>query len=76
MDIKELRTYKDSYYDAQDISEKLVKLAAGDENGIEAVKNDLIEAVYELKAMAGNDYNKDYWRTLYNVLLMITERSF
>lgn len=31
----------------------------------------LEEALYNLKIIAGNEYNKDYWRTLYNALQLI-----
>ena len=32
---------------------------------------DLSEAIYQLKAMAQNEYNADYWRTLWNALQML-----
>jgi hypothetical protein len=37
------------------------------------VKEDLENALYCIDAMAQNEYNKDYWRTLYNVLIAISE---
>ena len=33
--------------------------------------NELTEALYQLKAMAQNEYNADYWRTLWNALQML-----
>lgn len=32
---------------------------------------DLSEAIYQLKAMAQNEYNADYWRILWNALQII-----
>ena len=33
---------------------------------------ELLNALYQVKATAQNPYNSDYWRVLYNVLLAIT----
>ena len=43
--------------DAQDYEEEKEKEIA-----------ELEEALYQLQAMAQNEYNKDYWRTLWNAL--------
>lgn len=43
--------------DAQDYEEEKEKEIA-----------ELEEALYQLRAMAQNEYNKDYWRTLWNAL--------
>ena len=60
--MEDLKRYKEtSYYDTydtKDLSEDLM--------------TELENAVYDLKAMAQNQYNKDCYRVLYNVLLVIT----
>ena len=33
-------------------------------------------AIFQLKAMAENEYNNDCWRTLYNVLLGLTNYNW
>ena len=55
------------WFDVEDITEQLLKLV-----NIESqeIKTDLNEALYQLKAVANNPYNSDYYRTLYNILLM------
>lgn len=69
--MKKLRKYNESsYYGNEDITEKLLNIA---EIKDEEIKEELTEAIYQLKAMAENPYNSDYWRILYNVLLKITE---
>lgn len=69
--MEKLRKYNESsYYDNEDITEKLLNIA---EIKDEEIKEELMEAIYQLKAMAKNPYNFDYWRILYNVLLKITE---
>lgn len=57
--------------DPLDIMERLVK-ETGEES--EDVKRDLIDALYDVMAMAQNPHNKDYWRTLYRVLEKFTEK--
>ena len=44
------------------------------ENG-EADRDDLTDALYQLKAIAQNKYNSDYWRTLYKTLQNIALKS-
>ena len=61
---------ENSYYDTGDIAEKLIELSNLDVS--EELKTELDNALFELKAMAENPYNKDYYRVLYNVLLVIT----
>lgn len=39
----------------------------------ENMENDLQEALYQLKTMAENKYNCDYWRTLYKALSAIAD---
>ena len=52
-----------------DIAKTLAMFAGEDENA--EVVDDLTNAIYNLKAYTENNYNSDYWRTLYDVLLVI-----
>lgn len=56
-----------------EIAEKLLEMSkdmdfADYEDGKERIKSELEEALYTIKTLAQNEYNKDYWRTLYKVL--------
>lgn len=64
-----LDNYMNTYPD--EIAETLQKLAARTD---EKINNDLIEVIYQIRAHAQNTYNADYWRTLYKVLVLITEK--
>lgn len=69
--MEELKQYREnSYYNIEDIAEQLIKLSNLDMP--EGLKEELETALYNLKAMAENKYNNDYFRVLYNVLLVIT----
>lgn len=35
----------------------------------------LCDALYQIQAIAENDHNADYWRTLWNCLQMITDSN-
>ena len=62
----------ENYYDCEEIAIVLSKLASGDNTtNVETVK-DLIEVLYNLEAIANNEYNADYYRTFWNVLQKIT----
>ena len=62
----------ENYYDCEEIAIVLSKLASGDNTtNVETVK-DLIEVLYNLKTIANNEYNADYYRTFWNVLQKIT----
>jgi len=54
---------KNMYNDAFDMD-----MIGEDPEILEAWKKDLDEAIYQLKAMAENPYNNDYWRTLVETL--------
>lgn len=41
----------------------------------EQTVHDCMEALYQLKAIAENPYNSDYYRILYNVLVEIAKRD-
>lgn len=69
--LEELKQYKEnSYYNIEDITEQLIELSNLDMP--EDLKEELKAALYYLKAVAENKYNNDYFRVLYNVLLVIT----
>ncbi len=59
-------------YYPQEIAETLCKLADGEADGKPV--EECTEALYQLKAIAENPYNSDYYRTLYKVLERLTER--
>lgn len=64
--MEELKQYREnSYYDAEDISERLIELSNLDP--LEEIKTELDNALFDLKVAAQNQYNKDYYRVLYNV---------
>lgn len=66
MSVEELKQYKNQYYSVEDIAEKLQEQT---NNSGEEIKEELTEALYQLKAIAQNEYNSDCWRVLYNILL-------
>ena len=69
--LEELKQYKENYYySVEDIAEQLIELSNLDMP--EDLKEELKAALYYLKAVAKNKYNNDYFRVLYNVLLVIT----
>lgn len=69
--MEDLRKYNESsYYNGEDIAEKLMSISGIEDNGI---KEELTDAIYQVKAMAENPYNSDHWRILYNVLLKVAE---
>ncbi len=69
--MEELKQYNEnSCYNTEDIVEQLIELSNLDMS--EDLKEELETALYNLKAMAQNKYNKDCFRVLYNVLLVIT----
>ena len=69
--MEDLRKYNESsYYDGEDIAEKLMSISGIEDNGI---KDELTDAIYQVKVMADNPYNSDHWRILYNVLLKAAE---
>ena len=37
------------------------------------IESELQDAIYQLKAIAENPYNSDYWRVLWNALQNMTE---
>lgn len=76
MESEKLKQFNESpYYDCNDIAEKLLELADLDDSDGKLGK-ELLDALYQIKAIAGNPYNSDYYRVLYNVLLKITGMEF
>ena len=74
MYIDELRNFKEKgHYSPENVAEKLLELSnLTNDESVEEIKNDLENALYHLSAIAENKYNKDYFRTFYNALLVIT----
>ena len=69
--MEDLKKFKENtYYDIPDIEEKLVELSNLELS--EELKTELEKALYWLKSAAQNKYDKDCFRVLYNVLLVIT----
>ena len=69
--MEDLKKYSaSSYYGVEDITEKLMRFSEIEDNGI---KEELTDAIYQVKAMAENPYNSDCWKILYNVLLKFAE---
>jgi len=65
-----------NYKDCEEVANRIYDLC-GDMDYIdyqdtkEQDIRDLSEAIYQLKAMAQNEYNANYWRTLWNALQML-----
>ncbi len=79
MPMDELRKYDEAAgYDSGDIAEKLIELSnlCPNVEDPDALYKDVEEALYQIKAIAQNPYNKDFYRVLYNVLLAITGLDF
>lgn len=68
--------YIHSFYPS-DIAENLIKLAGTDENiDNPKTKEGIEEALYQLKAIAENKYNMNYYRILVYCLYLINERNY
>lgn len=75
MIMEELKQYREnSYYDIEDVAEQLIELSNLEPS--EELKQELEDGLDLLQAMAQNEYNKDCFRVLYNVLLVITGNEF
>ena len=59
----------DEYYYPGEIAEAIFK-AASDDDPVEHTKEieEMTDALYQLKAIAENKYNSEYYRTLYKYL--------
>lgn len=69
--MEELKRYPENcYYDISDIAEQLIELSNLDMP--EELKTELENALYWIRSAAQNEYNNDYFRVFYNVLLVIT----
>lgn len=69
--MEELRKYiENNYYYPCDVADKLIELSNLELS--KELRQELENAIYWLKSAAQNKYDKDYFRVLYNVLLVIT----
>ena len=63
-------------YDCEDMATVLCELSSGDDTvNVETLK-EVEETLYQLRAVAENEYNADYYRTFWNVLQKITNYNF
>ena len=63
-------------YDCENMATVLCELSSGDDTvNVETLK-EVEEALYQLQAVAENEYNADYYRTFWNVLQKITNDNF
>lgn len=73
--LEELKQYKEnSYYDIEDVAEQLIELSNLERS--EELKQELEDGLDLLQTMAQKEYNKDCFRVLYNVLLVIAGNEF
>ena len=63
-------------YDCEDIATVLCELSSGDGTVNMETMKEVEEALYQLQAIAENEYNADYYRTFWNVLQKITDYNF
>ena len=63
-------------YDGEDIVTVLCELSSGDGTVNMETMKEVEEALYQLQAVAENEYNADYYRTFWNVLQKITDYNF
>ena len=63
-------------YDCEDIATVLCELSSGDGTVNMETMKEVEEALYQLQAVAENEYNADYYRTFWNVLQKITDYNF
>ena len=63
-------------YDCEDIATVLCELSSGDGTVNMETLKEVEEALYQLQAVAENEYNADYYRTFWNVLQKITDYNF
>lgn len=73
--LEELKQYKEnSCYNTEDIAEQLIELSNLERS--EELKQELEDGLDLLQTMAQKEYNKDCFRVLYNVLLVIAGNEF
>lgn len=76
--LEELKKFREnSYYNPEDIAEKMIQLSNLESNQeIEGLQAELENALYQIKAIAQNEYNADYYRVFYNTLLVIAGMEY
>lgn len=72
--LEDMKLYHEaSYYGCSDIAEKLIQLAELEDDG--ELGKELLDALYQIQAMAQNPYNSDYYRVLFNTLLAVAGKE-
>ena len=68
-----MRGASEEYY-PQEIADAFLNIGLPDISMKErmAIRKDLENALYDLMAMAQNEYNSDYWRVLWNMIQLVT----
>ena len=76
--LEELKKFRENcYYNPEDIAEKMIQLSNLESNQeIEGLQAELENALYQIKAIAQNEYNADYYRVFYNTLLVIAGMEY
>lgn len=75
MGINKLREYDvNAYNSCYDAAEKLVELCVPENDpDAGAILDDLTNALLDIKITAQNEYNFEYWRTFYNIMLKLAD---
>lgn len=63
-----------NYSCPSEIAENLVSLSGCEEDDNEEYVGGITEALYQLKAMAQNEFNNDCWRRFLHVLYLVSDR--
>ena len=69
-----LKEKENLYYDPypEDVAAALIALAGIDADN--KIFEDMQDALYEIKSIAENPYNHDYWRVLWDALQIVTDK--
>lgn len=72
---KYLRSGSEAWYPIE-ITEALLRSSMDlTDTEFKSLRSALEDAIYQLMAMAQNEYNQDYWRVLWNVLQNLMEKG-
>lgn len=62
------------YYGSEDIARVICKLSGNEDD--ETTYKECEEAIYDLKCICENPYNRNCYRTLWNTLQQLTEKHY